>query len=198
MRNCTKCLKPGEFYKTGSWCIQCRLDYQGTPQAQAKGREYKASERGRAKANAYNATPKAKAARTKYKRSEAGKASDRAYAQSLKGRLNVWKMSLKRKYNFSIEKYEAILKAQDNRCAICRASTPGVKNTHFHIDHDHRCCPGKKSCGKCIRGLLCGTCNRMLGMAYDNPETTRAATEYLASFQIPKTFQAGLGEALLF
>lgn len=31
------------------------------------------------------------------------------------------------------------------------------------VDHDHKCCPGQYSCGKCIIGLLCRNCNAMLG-----------------------------------
>jgi hypothetical protein len=35
------------------------------------------------------------------------------------------------------------------------------------IDHDHTCCPGERSCGKCIRGVLCMQCNTNIG-AYES------------------------------
>jgi len=35
-------------------------------------------------------------------------------------------------------------------------------------DHDHVCCSGKKSCGKCLRGLLCHGCNTKLGALENN------------------------------
>src|SRR4029077_2130187 len=45
-----------------------------------------------------------------------------------------------------------------------RSHTPGAgRGALLAVDHDHNCCPGAHSCGKCIRGILCGTCNSALG-----------------------------------
>ena len=47
------------------------------------------------------------------------------------------------------------------------------------IDHDHRCCPGQKSCGECIRGLLCGRCNTLFG-AFERLIEIRSVEEVIA------------------
>lgn len=78
-------------------------------------------------------------------------------------------------YGISIEQYEALLQSQDAKCAICEL--PFVDTPH--IDHDHACCSGRDACGKCVRGLTCGDCNKLLGMAKDNPEVLRKAASYL-------------------
>ena len=69
---------------------------------------------------------------------------------------------------------------QNNCCAICKLPEP--KPWRLSVDHDHSCCPGKSSCGKCVRGLLCDTHNRMLGLAGDDISVLENAIEYLKSF----------------
>lgn len=66
---------------------------------------------------------------------------------------------LKKAYDLTVEQYQKLVDAQDGVCAIC--DQPPKKN-RLHVDHDHSCCPGKVSCGKCIRGLLCTSCNSKL------------------------------------
>lgn len=53
------------------------------------------------------------------------------------------------------------LKKQQGRCAICQVEELTLKK-HLTQDHAHKCCPGRVTCGKCLRGLLCDPCNRKL------------------------------------
>jgi len=66
---------------------------------------------------------------------------------------------------------------QGNSCALCFTKDPGGNG--WQTDHDHECCPGKKRCGKCFRGVLCYRCNTMLGLAKDSVQTLRTAIEYI-------------------
>ena len=84
--------------------------------------------------------------------------------------------SLKWLYNITQEQYDQLLESQNGLCAICY-KPPGARR--LAVDHDHDCCPGKKSCGQCIRGLLCGRCNIGLGYFQDNIETLIQALMYL-------------------
>lgn len=55
--------------------------------------------------------------------------------------------------------WEAILTRQNNVCAVCLTAEPGGRHSTWNVDHNHACCEGKRSCGWCVRGLLCHTCN---------------------------------------
>lgn len=76
---------------------------------------------------------------------------------------------LVRKYGITLAVYATMLDAQNGRCAICKRPEPADKL--FDVDHDH--------ITGVVRGLLCTSCNRMIGHAGDNCETLRAAADYL-------------------
>jgi hypothetical protein len=81
------------------------------------------------------------------------------------------------KYGLEPAEYLRLYEHQGRRCAICRRATGATKR--LAVDHDHTCCPGPTSCGKCVRGLLCGPCNSMLAHARDDAELFRRAIRYL-------------------
>lgn len=89
-------------------------------------------------------------------------------------------LMLERNYSITIDQYEDLLASQGGACGSChRPPSPGAR---LHVDHDHSCCPaGARSCGKCIRGLLCRTCNTGLGMFYDDPDRLLSAAIYVLS-----------------
>lgn len=82
-------------------------------------------------------------------------------------------------FGINLAQYEEMAATQGNACAIC-----GEKPDVLHVDHDHACCPQKgKSCGRCIRRLLCSPCNRGIGMFRDAPVLLRAAARYLEDYE---------------
>lgn len=85
--------------------------------------------------------------------------------------------SLKR-HNLTVPQYKNMLMAQEYSCAICE--TPQEDEWRaLSVDHDHTCCPGQKSCGKCVRGLLCSKCNLGIGYFDDNAVKLSKAAKYL-------------------
>lgn len=78
------------------------------------------------------------------------------------------KAKRKSAYGITEAQYQALIVSQNNCCLICK--TPAGEHT-LHIDHCH--VSGK------IRGLLCGKCNKALGLLGDNVEVLKAAIKYL-------------------
>ena len=88
-----------------------------------------------------------------------------------------WRSSLVRRYNITYKIYFSILNKQGGVCAVCGKTE--LTQRQLCVDHDHSCCPGETSCGKCIRGLLCSKCNRGLGLLRDSCEILEKALSYL-------------------
>jgi Recombination endonuclease VII len=65
-------------------------------------------------------------------------------------------------YGLTLEHFERLLTAQGYACGVCHE--PFKAGQRIHVDHDHACCKDKcRSCGKCVRGLLCHVFNIALG-----------------------------------
>jgi hypothetical protein len=94
---------------------------------------------------------------------------------------------LRLNYHKSLEWYETKLAEQNGVCAICgkpeSRKTPKSEVKSLAVDHNHRCCSGHRSCGKCVRGLICENCNHALGRAGDSIEILEAAITYLKQYQ---------------
>lgn len=95
----------------------------------------------------------------------------KAYYSSVTGIVSSRRAHLKRMYGITLEEYNALLKKQDHKCAICKGYESSYRNEVLSVDHNH-------DTGK-IRGLLCNTCNRGLGLFKDNEENLINAINYL-------------------
>ena len=71
----------------------------------------------------------------------------------------------RRAHGLTADERDALIAAQHGLCAICRRPAQPLE-----IDHDHRHCPGRYGCRQCVRGALCGPCNRGLGLLEANLE----------------------------
>jgi hypothetical protein len=72
----------------------------------------------------------------------------------------------------ALAKYEEMVKAQGNTCAICKK---GDLTKGLSVDHCHE--------SKKIRGLLCDKCNLAIGLLQDSPEICYSAGDYLKAGQ---------------
>ena len=76
------------------------------------------------------------------------------------------------KYNIEPTDVAVLLAKQNGACAICESVRPdSTRNQNWHVDHDHAT--------NAYRGILCGNCNRGLGLFRDNPDFLRKAAAYL-------------------
>ena len=80
------------------------------------------------------------------------------------------------RYQLTKEQYYEAIK---NGCEVCGSMQD------LHVDHDHSCCPYPedkkdiKTCGKCIRGILCRACNTAEGMLNSNIELAKSLVRYM-------------------
>jgi hypothetical protein len=124
----------------------------------------------------------------RHRRSEKGRAASRAYYAANAERLRKHSTAkraasperreyerwyyIKANYGLTRLEWEALFRAQGERCACCRSVYPHGERG-WHTDHDH-------TTGR-VRGILCGLCNVMLGAARDSTAILAAGARYLES-----------------
>jgi hypothetical protein len=97
--------------------------------------------------------------------------SKRSYARDPEGYARRGRKSrLKRHFGLTPAEYDAMLLAQGGMCAICGAA-PFEGAKRHPVDHDHET--------GTVRGILCGRCNRALGLFQDDREILTRAIAYL-------------------
>jgi hypothetical protein len=94
----------------------------------------------------------------------------------LRRRAGTHRSRLLRAYGLTAAEYEAMRNAQDGKCAICRepegeTDSRSGETRPLSVDHDHAT--------GVVRGLLCGGCNRAIGLLRDDPEIVDRASAYL-------------------
>jgi DNA-directed RNA polymerase subunit RPC12/RpoP len=86
---------------------------------------------------------------------------------------DVIRQDLKRFYNITPEFLLMLLVLQDYKCAICEKPIP--KRPDQHVDHNHKT--------KQVRGVLCGNCNRAMGLFGDSAVRLTVAAAYLNGYE---------------
>lgn len=87
--------------------------------------------------------------------------------------------NLKSRFGLTEEQYSEMHASQEGKCAVCGNIESLVrgharKTCRLSVDHNHAT--------KQVRGLLCNSCNRAIGLLQENPIFLRKAADYLDKF----------------
>jgi len=77
------------------------------------------------------------------------------------------------RYSLTKEKLAQMLEGGCNSCGSFEK---------LCVDHDHSCCSGNKSCGNCVRGILCKDCNTLEGLLLSNKNRLPLLQNYLSKW----------------
>jgi hypothetical protein len=106
---------------------------------------------------------------------------ERSRSYNLNNEHKVRDSYFKRTYGISLDDYNKLLELQKNKCCICGkeevilSKIKHDKVNNLSVDHDHK--TGK------VRGLLCGKCNKSIGLLNDDISLLKSAIAYLEKHQ---------------
>ena len=78
-----------------------------------------------------------------------------------------------RRYGITEEQYNEMWAEQGSSCAICKTKENQTKS-NWHVDHCHTT--------DVVRGILCHSCNTLLGHARDSKTILEEAMRYLSKY----------------
>lgn len=81
-----------------------------------------------------------------------------------------------RKYNLTVDQFDAMVLSQNGVCAICRKAPKS--GFTLCVDHCHET--------GVVRGLLCNRCNSAIGLLDEDPARIRRASNYIIESQYMK------------
>jgi hypothetical protein len=181
MKVCTKCKKEKDktfFGKDTSrkdllnpWCKECKRQASLVYKAENKEKIAAYYLKNKDKVSALNAAWRAKNKEKIIAYRIENKNYYRDYQLTHKEEQKDWRR--RKLYGISNDDFREILEIQENKCLICKELFSD--NNLPHVDHCH--CSGE------LRGILCGTCNRALGLFKDRPDLCRAAADYLEIYK---------------
>jgi NMD protein affecting ribosome stability and mRNA decay len=185
-KKCGKCKKCGRKYKkiVKGLCGRCyrkQYNLKNIKIKRKKQNEYYQKNRINIIKNTNK--PKVKKRRKQYKKVYYEKNREyviskvREYNKKEENKLRQKINAMNKRYGISIEYYKEMRIKQKNKCAICFKSMPKkleVTNRMWNIDHDHK--TGK------VRGILCHSCNHMLGYLEKDDNLIKNAIKYLNKF----------------
>lgn len=99
--------------------------------------------------------------------------NDKFDKRDAKNKMNTRHVASWKRHHLTEEQYSLLFNKFDGKCHVCKEKEATA------IDHDHSCCPKNRSCGKCVRGILCRGCNTALGSLKENHNTIKNLLEYI-------------------
>lgn len=176
LRHCVSCKEPMPQARRGSYCRDCRREYNREWAKRNPEKVAAANRRARERRKndpEYRARKLAQERALREKNREATRAAGRRYAEA--NREKRYAYDIERRFGLTLEEYRDRLA---RGCAICGS------HERMCMDHCHE--TGQ------VREPLCGPCNSTLGFMKDDPTRLRAAAAYLEKHrEAPNTSSEG-------